>query len=120
MEKCERLERLYAAFNERDIARVLAALHPEVDWPNGWEGGTLHGVDAVRAYWLRQWQAIDPQVEPVRWRTEPDGRIAVEVHQVVRPVDGRGPVLADSMVEHIYRWRDALVDSMEIREPTSH
>ena len=119
METYEQLRRLYAAFNERDIERVLAALHPEVVWPNGWEGGTLHGVEAVRTYWLRQWQAIDPRVEPVRWWTEPDGRITVEVHQVVRSVDGRGAVLGESTVEHVYRWRDGLVDSMEIREPAA-
>jgi len=27
----------YAAFNARDIEAVLAVLHPDVDWPNGWE-----------------------------------------------------------------------------------
>jgi hypothetical protein len=119
MDMYERLQRLYVAFNERDVERVLDALHPEVDWPNAWDGGRLHGVDAVRTYWLRQWQAIDPRVEPVRWWTEPDGRVAVEVHQVVRPVGGQGPVLADSTVEHVYRWRDGLVDCMEIREPAA-
>ena len=92
MEIYEQLWRLYAAFNERDVERVLAALHPEVVWPNGWEGGTLHGVEAVRTYWLRQWQAIDPRVEPVRCWTEPDRRVAMEVHPVVRRVGGRRAV----------------------------
>src|SRR3989442_855797 len=27
----------YDAFNARDIERALAAMHPEVDWPNGME-----------------------------------------------------------------------------------
>ena len=25
---------LYASFNARDIEAVIAALHPDVDWPN--------------------------------------------------------------------------------------
>ena len=36
---------LYAAFNARDIDAALAGMHPEVDWPNGWEGGRVHGRD---------------------------------------------------------------------------
>jgi hypothetical protein len=40
MKEQERLlGRIYEAFNRRDIDAVLAALHPAVDWPNGWEGG---------------------------------------------------------------------------------
>lgn len=59
------LTALYAAFNARQIDLVLQALHPEVDWPNGWEGGRLHGRDAVREYWQRQWTEIDPSVVPI-------------------------------------------------------
>jgi hypothetical protein len=36
----ERLLRAaYEAFNARDIEAALALVHPEVDWPNGIEGG---------------------------------------------------------------------------------
>jgi hypothetical protein len=35
----ELLAHTYAAFNGRDIDAVLAVMHPEVDWPNGMEGG---------------------------------------------------------------------------------
>jgi hypothetical protein len=37
---------IYAAFNRRDIDAVLTALHPEVDWPNGMEGGRVYGREA--------------------------------------------------------------------------
>ena len=37
------LERTYAAFNARDVDAVLAMMHAEVDWPNGMEGGRVHG-----------------------------------------------------------------------------
>ena len=45
---------VYVAFNARDIDASIAAMHPDVDWRNAWEGGRLHGRDAVREYWTRQ------------------------------------------------------------------
>ncbi|MEX2237630.1 MAG: nuclear transport factor 2 family protein [Dehalococcoidia bacterium] len=107
------LRRPYAAFNARDLDTALSMMHPDVDWPNGLEGGREHGRDAVRAYWTRQFTLIDPQVEPVSFRKEPDGRVAVEVHQVVR--DLGGAVLADQTVKHVWTIRAGLVEHMEIR-----
>src|SRR5215204_309672 len=90
------LRRTYDAFNARDIDAVLAVMHPDVDWPNAWEGGRVHGHDAVREYWTRQFAAIDGRVEPVGFSARDDGRVAVEVHQVVKALDGS--VLADQTV----------------------
>jgi ketosteroid isomerase-like protein len=110
------LTRTYAAFNRRDVDAVLANMHPDVDWPNGMEGGRVHGHEAVRQYWLRQWTQINPRVEPQEFHPDPTGAIVVEVHQVIRDMDGK--LLADRMVEHIYRIRDGLIESMQIRETT--
>ena len=104
----------YTAFNARAMDTALAVLHPDVDWPNGMEGGRVRGREAVRAYWTRQWQTIDPRVEPRAFQELPDGRIAVEVRQVVR--DSAGAVLVDQMVRHVYRLEDGLIRSMEIEE----
>ena len=104
---------LYDAFNARDIDAVLACLHPDVSWPNGWEGGRLHGRDAVRDYWLRQWAAINPTVTPMGYTLESEGRTAVHVHQIVRALEGA--VLSRSDVIHVYRAVDGLIQSMEIR-----
>jgi nuclear transport factor 2 (NTF2) superfamily protein len=49
------LERLYDRFNARDIDSVLTALADDVAWANGMDGGHVHGREAVRAYWTRQW-----------------------------------------------------------------
>ena len=106
------LEKAYAAFNARDIDVVLAALHADVDWPNGMEGGSVHGHDGVRDYWTRQWGVIDPHVEPLRFEADEDGRTVVHVRQVVRDLDGN--VVADGMVQHVYLIEDGLVRSMEI------
>jgi hypothetical protein len=49
----ELLRRTYMAFNRRDTEAALAMMHPEVDWPNAWEGGRVAGREAVAAYWAR-------------------------------------------------------------------
>ena len=107
------LERTYAAFNARDIDTVLAAMHPDVDGPNGMEGGRVRGHAAVRAYWTRQWALIDPRVEPRGFTAEADGRVAVAVHQVVRDLAGK--ILKDDMVQHVYAFERGLITAMEIR-----
>jgi ketosteroid isomerase-like protein len=68
------LRQAYQHFNNRDIDSTLAVMHPDVDWPNGMEGGIEHGHEAVRTYWTRQWTMINPSVEPIRFRKEADGR----------------------------------------------
>ena len=107
------LRSLYAAFNARDIDSVLSAMTPDVDWPNGWEGGRLVGQPAVRDYWTRQWAEIDPTVTPQEIRREGDGRFAVTVHQRVK--DKAGKIVADGPVEHVYRLQGGRIASMEIR-----
>jgi ketosteroid isomerase-like protein len=102
----------YAAFNERRLDDALSLMDPEVEWPNGMEGGTVYGHAGVREYWTRQWALIDPHVEPRRTTVDADGRIHVDVHQVVR--DLNGAVLVDQMVEHVYTLKAGRVARMEI------
>jgi hypothetical protein len=72
----------------------------------------LHGRDAVRHYWTRQWQSIDSSVEPVGSTESADARIAVEVRQVVRDLDGT--LMSEGTVSHVYALRDGLVARMDI------
>ena len=109
----ELLRRVYAAFNRREIDIVLAAMYPDVDWPNGMEGGRVYGREAVRAYWTRQFQLVSSHVEPKNFRTDEDGRIVVEVHQVVHDLSEK--LLSDGMVEHVYSIENGLIRRMEIR-----
>jgi ketosteroid isomerase-like protein len=108
----------YTNFNARNIDAVLALMHPDVDWPNGMEGGRVHGHSEVRDYWTRQWGLLDPHVEPKAFETEESGRTAVSVHQVVRDLSGK--LLVDQMVEHVYLIEEGLIRSMEIREIEAH
>src|SRR5437762_2374185 len=86
--KRELLTAIYEAFNARDMDAVLAIMHPDVDWPNGMEGGRIRGRSNVRDYWRRQWDMIDPRVEPLRFEDDEIGRTLVDVHQVVRDLAG--------------------------------
>ena len=108
------LKQTYQHFNDRNIDATLAVMHPDVDWPNGMEGGIEHGHEAVRNYWTRQWKLIDPHVEPIQFNREEEGRINVTVHQVVHNMDGN--LLTDQVIHHIYTMQDGLIKSMEIRK----
>lgn len=108
------ITRAYAAFNARDIESVLSLMRSDVLWPNGMEGGHVRGHDGVREYWERQWGMIDPRVDPVRIAPDDEGRIVVDVHQVVR--DLSGTLLLDTMIRHVYSLEDGLIREMEIRE----
>ena len=109
----EFLKLVYDRFNARDMETVLAAMHEDVMWANGMEGGHVRGRDGVRRYWTRQWAMIDPHVAPVAFSTSPDGEVVVEVHQIVRNL--QGDVLADQMVGHIFRIENGLVKRFDIR-----
>jgi nuclear transport factor 2 (NTF2) superfamily protein len=117
-DEIEILKRLYDRFNSRDMETVLVALDENVAWANGMEGGHVHGRDGVRSYWTRQWAMVDPHVEPVGFSKGPEGEIVVEVHQVVRDLNGQQ--LQDQMVGHIFRIEDGLVRRFDIRDATSH
>jgi ketosteroid isomerase-like protein len=110
------LRQTYRAFNDRDIDAVLQLVHPDVDWPNAWEGGRVRGRDAVRDYWIRQFAEISSNVEPQSFTEEPDGAVTVDVHQVVRDAKS-GDLLTDSRVRHRYWFDDdGLVTRMDVLE----
>ena len=109
------LRELYDAFNARNVEVVLPELSPDVDWPNAWEGGRVHGHDQLRDYWTRQWTEFHSQVEPGEITVRPDGRVAVAVHQTVRGLDGT--LLSDDRVVHVYTFEDGLIARMDVEEP---
>ena len=107
------LKHVYDRFNARDMETVLAALHEDVIWANGMDGGHVHGRDEVRSYWARQWTMVDPHVEPVEFARDPQGEMVVEVHQVVHDLNGH--LLADKMVGHVFRIENGLIKRFDIR-----
>ena len=112
MNQREILSRAYRDFNARNIEPVISRMHPEVEWANGMEGGHVHGKDAVRAYWTRQFTTLNPQVEPVSIEPDQNDHWIVTVHQVVQ--DTEGNLLLDTTVYHTYQFRDGLISRMDI------
>ena len=114
----ELLQEAYAAFNARDIDAALAIMSPDVAWPRAFKGGFVCGHEEVRAYWMEQWREIDPHVEPVAFHPEEDGRILVDVRQVVRNLDGS--VIADGQVGHRFTIEHGSIEGMEVCLPSSN
>ncbi len=109
------LTALYQAFNARDVDAVVAQLAPDVDWPNAWEGGRVHGHDGVRAYWERQWAQLDPVVVPTAFGHRGGDVVEVAVRQTVRT--RAGALVGEGIVVHVYTLRGGLVTRMDVEEP---
>jgi hypothetical protein len=107
------LRELYRRFNAREMDAVLGSMAEDVMWANAMEGGHEHGREAVRAYWTRQWAMVDPHVEPVKFVEGEGGAVVVDVHQVVKDLEGK--VLTDVMVEHVFRLEGGLVKRFDVR-----
>jgi ketosteroid isomerase-like protein len=117
----ELLRHIYDRFNARDIDSVLAVLADDVAWANGMDGGHVHGPEAVREYWTRQWTLVSPHVEPVRFDRTADGAIIAEVRQTVRdlegkPLHGQTHGLKDKTVGHVFRFREGKVARFDIQD----
>ena len=102
----------YDAFNRRDVDAALSAMTDDVEWANGWEGGHVRGRAAVRDYWRRQWEEIDPRVTPLDMTLDERGRVLVDARQEVRDRDGN--VMAVGRALHAYRLEGGLVARFDI------
>jgi hypothetical protein len=56
---------------------------------------------------------IDPHVEPLQFSKGPEDEVIVEVHQIVRDLNGN--LVADKLVGHVFRFEKGLVKSFDIR-----
>ncbi len=105
------LTQLYPDFNKRNIGQIMPHFAPEADWPNGMTGGREVGHQAIRKYWIDQWQVIDSTVTPISYRVVSE-HIVLEVHQLVKDVSGA--TLSDSVVYHTYQFVDGKITKMDI------
>jgi ketosteroid isomerase-like protein len=110
----ELLQRLYDRFNAHDMEPLLAAMHPDVVWANGLEGGHVYGRDGVRDYWTRQWAAIDSRAEPIRIYAGPAGTTEAEVRLMA--YDRNGDLLFDKTGVHVFRIEGGLIRRFDIRD----
>lgn len=117
----EMIKRIYHSFNTRDIEGVLTFLSDDVAWANGMDGGHVHGREAVRDYWIRQWAVVSPHVEPVVFESTEAGAVAVEVVQSVfdlngQPLEGQTHGLKDKTVTHIFRMEGEKIVRFDIQD----
>ena len=105
------VRRLYDAYNGRDADGLLALLTDDVDWPDG--PVRLHGKEAVRDYWTRQWRRVHTHDEPGEPVELDDGRVAVRISQVVTTPDG-SPV-STGQFRHFFRIQDGKAARLDIQ-----
>ena len=106
------IKKAYEGFNSRNIDATLSLMHADIHWPKAFEGGYVVGHDAVRDYWTRQWSEINPIVQPLAITERPDGKVEIEVDQLVK--DLQGNILFNGKVKHIYIIKDDLLQSMDV------
>ena len=110
------IHQIYNGFNTRDMEGVFALLTDDVAWANAMEGTHVHGKDAIRDYWTHQWSVIDPHVEPLKIAKAADASLVVDVHQVVKNLDGQ--TLIDETVKHAFRLDGGRVQRFDIQSDT--
>ena len=87
-------------------------MQPNVKWANGMEGGFLHGRDAVREYWRKQFEVVRGQLEPLQFETDESNREIVTVRLLVR--DLAGEVLSERTVQQIFTIENGSISLFEI------
>ena len=106
------VESAYSAFNARDIDAALSVMHPNVQWSKAWEGGYISGHEEIRDYWTRQWNELNPRVDPIGFSERPDKSLEVNVHQHVKDIQGN--TLFEGTVRHVYTFDLDLIRTMDI------
>ncbi|MBP7704467.1 MAG: nuclear transport factor 2 family protein [Caulobacter sp.] len=112
------LATLYEAFNRQDLETLMAAMHPDVDWPNYLEGGRLKGKAALRNYWSRQFRIIRLEAFPISMETLDDGRVCVKVQYGARSVESGG-LWVNEITTNTYSFDGGLITRMDWGVPES-
>lgn len=88
------VQSLYTAFASRDRERILAILHPDIEWiqNDGFPGGGLHKgavhvLDDVLSQFRRDWDQWRARV--TEWHDAGDTIIAIGVYEGVNKATGK-------------------------------
>ena len=106
------LKNLYEAFNQREIEKLISLMEPDVKWANGMEGGFVYGQDAVREYWLKQFETMRTELEPLNYETDEKDRNVVTVRLIVRDLEGN--LLLEKTVQQIFTIENGLISLFEL------
>jgi hypothetical protein len=92
-------------------------MREDVVWANGLKGGFIYGRDNVREYWRRQFETLDPRLEPLEFSADGENQTIVRLRQIVN--DAAGNLLVDQTVEHILTLENDLIKTFEIGDFTA-
>lgn len=107
------IQRLFEAFNRRDIEAILSALSEDVDWPDAIEGGRVRGREAVSRYWTEQFKLIRVEHTLTEIADTAEGNIRVRSLQLVRNLEGQ--LWSESPVNFTFAFDEAgLITRMDV------
>ncbi|HXX90870.1 MAG TPA: nuclear transport factor 2 family protein [Acidimicrobiales bacterium] len=103
----------YERFNAGDIEGVLELVDPDVEWPDAIRNSTLHGREALRAYWSSQFDVATPTARAQDLVEVGDCVIAV-AFQEVYDLDSGAPLGPPVAVSHRFHFRGSQIVRMEL------
>lgn len=106
------IKHIYELFNSRNIDSIFSYLTDDVAWANGMEDTHVLGKEAIREYWTHQWSVINPHVTPLRISKANDGSMFVDVHLVVK--DLNGAIVLDEKIVHCFSMKSGKVVRFDI------
>ncbi|MBC7670677.1 MAG: nuclear transport factor 2 family protein [Gemmatimonadaceae bacterium] len=106
------LTRFFDAYNRNDWVAFSTLVTADIDWPNQTGAGRVIGQDAMEAYWMETSRSIRVELAASAFAVQPDGRIAVDIHQTVHNAS-TGKLWSDTCVRHYYTFRDGLIARMD-------
>lgn len=108
----DRIARLHAAINARDLDATVACYAPTARFADPLDGGEVHGLEGVRAHFARLFDTARLEISTLDCRLEPDGRWRARLQVVVR---GRsGGLWQDGLVTIWYRLDGGLIVDQEV------
>ena len=105
----------YQYFNNKAVDSILSLMHPNVSWPESWEGGYIQGHNDLKDYWAKQWAELHINVKPLTLKENSKGQVEATVHQIVK--DLQGNITSDTILKHLYTFEHGLIKLIEIHKP---
>jgi hypothetical protein len=111
------LNTLFDAIDRRDIEMVMSVFHPDARIPDSLEQSTVFGREAIRAYYLRQFAAIQVASSLLSTKRLADDSVEAALHVLVR--GSRGGFWWEGPVTATYQTRDGLIIDMDVAPEAS-
>lgn len=103
--------RLYAHFNDRNIAAIFEILTPDVQWINRPKDIHVRGLEELRDHWEGYWKVATIELNPLRVKSIADGMLVDVRERISTPKDG---LIFDGRVGHRYKLIEGKIAQCEI------